>query len=207
MWCALRRAGGVGLVSALAAMAFLVGPGAAPAHACSCAAATDAEAFERSDAVFVGEVIDYEPPPAGDVVSSTDPATWTFGVSEVFKGEVTAVQQVVSAWSGASCGLEIDRHGEFLVFATREGFGVEVGEGQYHAGLCGGTRSTSDGSLTVDVVSSPPGRATAPVQAAGAVPPGDDAGGSWSPVVLGAAAAVAVGLAGAGISLLRRRPG
>jgi hypothetical protein len=139
-----------------AALLLVVGPAADPAFACDCSAPTDANAFEQSDAVFVGQLAGYEPPPARAVMSSTDPATWTFEVSEVYKGEVASIQEVVSEVSGASCGLEIPREGEFLVFAADEGFEMAVGDGQYYAGLCGGTRSTSAGPLAVDAMPSPP---------------------------------------------------
>lgn len=143
-------------VGALVALVLLVGPTAEPASACDCSLSPDATAFEQSDAVFVGRLVDYEPPPTRTVMSSADPATWTFEVSDVYKGEVAATQEIVSEVSGASCGLEIPREGEFLVFATEQGFQMAVGDGQYYAGLCGGTRSTSDGPLAVDAPPSPP---------------------------------------------------
>ncbi len=154
---------GIGLVAGLLVSGFVVvGPGAAPAAACSCVGFTDAQSFDRADAVFVGEVVGYEPPPQKDVMSSGDPATWTFEVSGVYKGEVTSTQEVVSEVDGASCGLEIPQRGEFVVFATSNGFALEPGEGQYYAGLCGGTRSTAAGPLEVEVVMSAPIEVEAP---------------------------------------------
>lgn len=143
------------VTSVIGGLLVVAGPGAQPAAACSCGATSDADKFEQSDAVFVGEVVGYEPPPA-DATSSTAPATWVFAVSEVYKGEVAASQEVVSEVSGASCGLEIPREGDFLVFATEDGFQMSVGNDQYYAGLCGGTRSASAAPLDVDVRSSPP---------------------------------------------------
>jgi len=144
------------------ALLSLGGPAAQPAYACSCAAATDEAAFERSDAVFLGEVVDYESPPQREVSSSADLATWTFAVSETYKGDVAATQEIVSEWSGESCGLEIPQHGEFLVFATRQSSQGQVGEKQFYAGLCGGTRPIEGGPLAV---------ASAPAQATTAAPP------------------------------------
>lgn len=155
-------------VGLLAALFLVIGPAADPAFACDCSAPTDETAFEQSDAVFVGQFVSYEPPPTRAVMSSADPATWTFEVSEVYKGDVAAIQEVVSEVSGASCGLEIPREGEFLVFATNEGFEMAVGDGQYYAGLCGGTRSTSVGPLAVDAIPSPPERAQEMSTATGA---------------------------------------
>lgn len=107
--------------------------------------------------VFVGRLADYAAPPQRAVMSSADPATWTFEVSEVYKGEAARTQEVVSEVSGASCGLEIPHRGEFLVFAELEHpmdspTGQYVGDGQLYAGLCGGTRSTGDG-LRLEAIS------------------------------------------------------
>jgi hypothetical protein len=143
-------------VGVLGALLVVVGPAADPVFACDCRVPPDATAFEQSDAVFVGQLVDYQPPPTRAVMSSADPATWIFEVSEVYKGEVAAIQEVVSEVSGASCGLEIPREGEFLVFATEQGFQMAVRDGQYYAGLCGGTRSASAGALAVDALPSPP---------------------------------------------------
>ena len=133
----------VGFVVALSGVAFE----ASPAGACSCAVSGDAEAFGRADAVFTGAVVRYAPP--AQPGASTDPALWTFEVREVFKGKVTRTQAVVSEVSGASCGLEIPKRGEFLVFASArsEGPSPEPAEGQLYAGLCGGTRALGDDVL------------------------------------------------------------
>jgi hypothetical protein len=186
------------LAAALLAIALLVGPSAGPAAACSCMAVTDAEAFDMATAVFVGEVIDYQPPPPSDTMSSTDEAVWTFGVSEVFKGEVTTVQPVVSAVFGASCGLEIERQGEYLVFASD----ASNSEFRYNTGLCTGTRSTSAGAPDLAVASTPPLPPAA--NADPLSPPGTDTGTSgtsagtslvgWAVGGTAVVAAAAVGL-------------
>lgn len=145
------RSFGAGVVAVLLGAAVLLGgPAAGPAHACSCMATTDEEAFARADAVFRGQVTGYQPPaPDGEFLSSTDPAIWTFAVSEVYKGDVAPSQQIISAFSGASCGLEIPHQGEFIVFAGRRGLDGQVSGDQYFANLCGGTRSTAAGPLAV----------------------------------------------------------
>jgi hypothetical protein len=175
----IRRCALLSVVVLLLSIGVVLGPSASPAAACSCMPTTDADAFARSDAVFVGEVIDYEPPPPAEVMSSGDPATWTFGVSEVYKGEVTTVQQIVSAVSGATCGLEIPHQGEFIVFATAAGGIERTGDGQYQSGLCDGTRSTADGPLGVDADPSSPIAVPDPVEEIG--PPSDDDGRAWLP--------------------------
>lgn len=193
-------------LGALCALLVVVGPAPDPALACSCAASSDATAFEQSDAVFVGRLVGYEPPPTRAAMSSADPATWIFEVSEVYKGEVAAIQEVVSEASGASCGLEIPREGELLVFATEQGFQMPVSDGQYYAGLCGGTRSAAAGPLAVDALPSPPGpaqettsttigerdtqAAAEPTRVAGGTR--DDEGGGLAILIVGVAFAVAV---------------
>lgn len=137
-------AAGIGLLA-------VAGFDAPPAAACSCAVGGgDRGAFEQADVVFVGDMSDYER-------RSFTEARWTFTVSRVYKGEVAQTQPIVSAFSGATCGLELPEHGEFLVFANgRAGPGSDPRAGEYHAGLCGGTRSTSGGPLEAGLANSRP---------------------------------------------------
>jgi hypothetical protein len=194
------------LLAAVLGLVVVVGPSAQPASACSCMATTDAEAFERATAVFVGQVVDYQPPATAASMSSLDDAVWTFRVSEVFKGEVTRVQQLVSAVSGASCGLEIDRQGEYLVFASDSGDAAI----RYRTGLCTGTRSTATGAPELAVAPTPP---LAPEGGADPPPAGTgsdrDAGGTSSAGMSGAGWAVAgaalVVAAAVGFRALRSR--
>jgi hypothetical protein len=133
--------------------------GQTPALACSCVGLTDHQAFERADAVFIGDLIEYEAPSFRDgVVSSTDPAIWTFAPTHVYKGDVVPKQGVVSEWSGASCGLELPKQGEFLVFATKatRGWSPRPAAHQLYAGLCGGTRRTVEGLLAPEIATPRP---------------------------------------------------
>jgi len=57
----------------------------------------------------------------------------------VQKGSAAPSQAVLSAASGASCGLELAGDGPFLVFATRDDDGV------LRADLCGGTAELTPG--------------------------------------------------------------
>jgi hypothetical protein len=194
-------------ITALAAVSFsLVGAvvDAEPAAACSCVAFTDADAMARADAVFVGRVAGYAGPQQGGTWSSADPALWRFAVSHVYKGEVRAIQDIVSEVSGASCGLEIPKIGEFLVFATVEGsgFGPAPAKGQLYAGRCGGTRSTSEGLLAPELAAAHrplPAPPLAPLDAGG----GD--GSTAQPWIWVASAAVGVGAGGLVLALLWRR--
>jgi hypothetical protein len=126
-------------------------------------ATTDAEAFERADAVFVGRVVDVTRPAV--LRSSIDPVVWTFDVRTAYKGDVDHAQEIVSEASGASCGLEVfDREQSQLVFASRS-FGpghLRLESHQYYAGLCGGTRSI-EGAAPDDRLGR--GRAVTPTRA------------------------------------------
>jgi hypothetical protein len=115
--------------------------GTGPAHACSCLALTDEEAFEIADAVFVGELVGTElATDPGPVYSSGDPERFYFDVDKVFKGKATDRQTILTARDGASCGLEIGGSGPFLVFAYRD-------RGDLQSNLCSGTRPLSMGDL------------------------------------------------------------
>ncbi|NEK59522.1 hypothetical protein GCU56_16820 [Geodermatophilus sabuli] len=103
------------------------------ASACSCVGGTTAEHVERADVVFSGRLLSRE---VAGGSSSSDPALHVFAVETVWKGTAASEQGVVSAASGASCGLELDGDGPFLVFATTA---PDLPTGQLAAGLCGGT--------------------------------------------------------------------
>ena len=123
----------------LVAALLLVGPGSRPALACSCEAPADEGSFQRADAVFRDEVVHYEPPrPERALVSKLSRPPGRSPSARSTKGDVHARQEIVSAAGGDICGLEISRSGEFLVFAHRKSFDIEVSEDQYYAGLCGG---------------------------------------------------------------------
>lgn len=131
-----RRTLAAGTVVLLAAGTLLL-LAAPPVLACSCVGFTEEEAFARAQAVFTGTVVGYRPPPTRLASSSADPATWVFHVHEVHKGTVAQPrQEVTSAVSGASCGLEIpDEQGTYKVFADGGG----AAPGTLGATLCGGT--------------------------------------------------------------------
>jgi hypothetical protein len=152
---------------------------APPASACGCVyAAEDPIQFERAAVVFVGTVVDDR--------RRGSTRTLTFAVERVFKGAATSQQQVRTHVEPATCGLQLDGPGPFLVHA---------GEGARSlvADLCGGTRPT--------VRSAAQGGGYPPLPGGG--PPGD-VGPALEAV--GVVAAIAVG----GIvvtAVLRRRSG
>jgi hypothetical protein len=117
------------------------------ALACSCVPATAAEQLERADVVFVGTLVSREVVhPAPGVVSSDDPAVHVFAVDAVLTGTVGPSQEVVSADSSASCGLDLQGDGPFLVYAAYLPGGPA---GQLTATLCGGTAPV-DAELVAD---------------------------------------------------------
>jgi hypothetical protein len=74
----------LGVVAGLAAVV----AAAVPAHACSCAQATDPEQLARADVVFNGRLLGRQdaPPAADGSFSSGDPAILTVAVARVYKG-------------------------------------------------------------------------------------------------------------------------
>jgi hypothetical protein len=191
---------------------------ATPAHACSCAVATDADLLARADAVFVGTLVDRTVARHGELSASTDPAVHRFDVTAVYKGEVRRDQEVVSNAAGASCGLELTEGAEVLVFASSAsagGFGPPPEPGQYAADLCNGTRALGagpvpasygdptepDGGAAPDDGTDPDDRAE--VAQPEAVDPVDGAGDGLPVVPLAAGGALLV--ATVGVLVWRRR--
>lgn len=128
---------------------------APPAAACSCAVSTDQEAVDNADAVFTGTLIDRDAP--GLFFGSGGPARYVFAVDEVYEGEVTARQTVLTPPDGASCGFELSGAGPFLVFAFSDSeITSAAGDGELHSHLCSGTRPLAAGGLSVELASSPP---------------------------------------------------
>jgi hypothetical protein len=160
-----RRAIGLLLGFGLAAATVLV-LSSPPAAACSCAGFTDQMSFERADVVFVGEVQGVDR--TGVIASSSDPAVWTFSVDEVFKGDAAATQGLVTATSGASCGLELPTSETVVVFARHEpgNFEPAVDWDTLHGSLCDGSRAVAD-PLPAAVF----GSARAPTDGSAGLPP------------------------------------
>ena len=140
----LRRAALLVLAVALLS-SVIVTSLATPAGACSCLQHSDTDALAQSDAVFTGRLVDVRRPQ--EVHTSLDPSTWVFSVDRVYKGVVAKRQEIVTAISGASCGLETTAQGRLLVFAVgagKSGIGPTPARGQYAANLCSGTRPLAD---------------------------------------------------------------
>lgn len=127
-----------GIVLALLAGTAVVSWQQAPrAVACSCAIGTAEEYAGYADLVAKGTVVGVEVPE--NPASSADDATYTLELTEVWKGEPTPTIAVLSAISGASCGIEGIAEGMTItVFARRD-------EGAWHTNLCSGTGPDGEG--------------------------------------------------------------
>lgn len=127
------------LVAGLLAACGLVLVTPSTSYACSCAGGTQSDFVDWADVLFTGTLTDIEPPPQRELMSSTDPNTYTFIVHRVFEGEAGLATEVESAMSGASCGLEGMEVGEeYVVFATHH-------RGALVSGLCSGTGRAGPG--------------------------------------------------------------
>lgn len=181
------------------------------AQACSCTGGDVATYAERADVVFAGTLLEITPPPERLFMSSGDPATYSFDVDRVHKGEVGPSAEVRSAVSGASCGLEGLRTGSrYVVFATLE-------DGLW-ASLCGGTGPVRPGVVRQLENAAGPARAPAadvsdhavgPVGSGGPDRPGGPPGllGLGVAGVATAAGLVATVVTVAGVLAARRRWG
>lgn len=121
------------LASAVLGAGILAVPAAPTACACSCAPLTTAEAVQRADLV-VHVTIDTVP------ASNTSAAevTYTGRVVSTYKGDAGSHINVVSAASGASCGLErIEKGKDYLLYARGD-------SSRWTASLCDGTTAWSE---------------------------------------------------------------
>ena len=178
------------------ALGAFVAASATPCAACSCAAPlTLTAAASQADAVFVGTLTGTREPLV--VTSSGALVAKRFEVSEVRRGEAAAVTEVLTAASGASCGLEVTEGAAYVVVAKRTADGLR-------ADLCGGTRAVSDvaaGDLDAVGPARPPSGDEEGVDLAVVAGAADVLGSPllWGPV------AVASGLVTLGLVALRRR--
>lgn len=87
------------------------------ATACSCVPLTPAQAFERADTVFVGEVTSFKTKSGLFGRSSIDPTTVNFKVMEVWKGPRRGTLTIGTVRSEVSCGYEFQEGLRYLVYA------------------------------------------------------------------------------------------
>lgn len=153
------------VAAALGALSMVI-VGAGPAFACSCVMADTATHVGQAEVVVAGTVVETVPPRQKHVMSSMDPVTYVVDIDEAFKGDTGPVVEVLSASSGASCGLENVEVGErYVVFASHESMEGQAAD-QLWANLCGGTdRATPKLVAAVEEVT---GGGVVPVSGGGA---------------------------------------
>jgi MYXO-CTERM domain-containing protein len=194
---------GAPLVLVLAFALVTVHFAASPAAACSCAGLTPAQAFERADSVFVGEVTSFRVKSGLFGQSSIDPTTVDFTVMEVWKGPQQRTLTIRTVRSEVSCGYDFVEGLRYLVYAR---------DGQ--TGLCDRTALTNQAAD--DLASLGEGWKPGPAPDTTSGSSGDDPAGIGSPrgsngcgassAPTAADAAVLGLLAGAVVLSIRRRP-
>jgi hypothetical protein len=144
-----RRHAGV-----LVALTLVTGLGALvvraePAWACTCAAVSDQEAFDRADVVFTGEWVETDPGVPAPFDQPDEGVRLLFEVDEVYAGHAFERQSVVSWAFGESCGLQLDGAGPYLVFARTTAGPTDpaIAEGEVVSDLCSGTRPLVGGAV------------------------------------------------------------
>lgn len=120
---------------------FLAVAGAAPASACSCARLTLAEQADAATLVAAVTVLRVEDASEAQKVYVVTPTA-------LWKGRPSGEYRVVSAGSGASCGLEgVGVGSNLILFATETDAARQAATGaRFTANLCGGTRPHDSGS-------------------------------------------------------------
>lgn len=171
----------LGLVFAALAPVWLPGT----AHACTCEGDTTiGERFAAADAVFVGEAVEVRTARPGDPAEFE--RRYVFRVSDVFKGDVYALQSVVSPTEQTACGLPWDQEGAIaLVFGSVTGSATAL-PGELYASSCTtgplGVLPDSPEFATVG----PPIDGASPIRiAAQAASPGGSVHLSWTWVAIG----------------------
>lgn len=176
-------------VALIANSLLLGGPQAGEAYACSCAETRDVqETFEKSAAVFSGEVVKAEEvsPETSDPPDPGDPylGPVTFEVDEAWKGASESSVVVYGQGLGVSCGMDFEKGETYLVYAYRSGDNLGTD-------YCGRTKPLSFAGPEVDELNA----------ARGSLP---DTGGPRVPAPLRATIAAVALLAAA--ALAARRP-
>ena len=155
----------------------LVVVGATRALACSrVPPEPDPVALKDAAVVFSGTVAEIEP----GVDIGFDRVTWTFAVEQVYKGDVPETQEVTSHTQSAACGLAFKEEKRYVVFAYRQGGGLETN-------VCMNTRPLADDAdLKMEPISDFVSEEPSPQ----AAEPDDDSG--WDPFVVGSLGTVAL---------------
>jgi hypothetical protein len=87
------------------------------AHACSCGTRPFRAEFEDAHAVFIGTVTHIQDPPPSNIISTSDPITYTFRVHRVLKGTPVTIHKVQSVRETMSCGAGLEIEEMLVVYA------------------------------------------------------------------------------------------
>ena len=136
----MRFAARVGVVLALLSASVTL-PIAA-AHACTCADIAQVQQLNRADAVFIGKVIERDPPAGSEEAATASDVALTVDVNRVYKGKVSATQVVTAQGIAGYCGLTFAVGDTLLVFANSESSGGNAAP-EYVTKLCSGTETAA----------------------------------------------------------------
>lgn len=135
------------LVLAILGVVFLLPPQCV--YACSCGGfeGSQREIVERalssSEAVFSGEVMDFEKGTDSSIYGSIE--TVSLRVSEVWKGPERGTIQVSTPTQGSACGYPFKEGQEYLVYADEGKQGLQVN-------ACGPTKPLSEAQANLEVL-------------------------------------------------------
>lgn len=156
------------------------------AWACSCAGPgpTDAEAYPEYDVIFVGDAAGKRFARSG---GDHPDQIWTFEVDRVNRGGAYEVQEVRTPHDGGICAFPFRKGRTYQVWGDERG-------GALHTALCDKTRQVRAAGDAYEPRSYPPD--PVPDGGAGGLPAtGVAAGGVIALIALGAAGALATGIA------------
>ena len=172
------------LAVALAANLFVAAFFASSAHPCTCASVSPERQIKASDAVFSGEVVGID---ENDLLQGAGLSLGkvTFDVRDAWKGASGNSIVVYGYGLEASCGIEFENDGSYLVYAHRSN--GDAGK-PLETSLCEGTKPLSDAETDLRVLGSP----TTELPDTGGRPFQPSDGASFSVAVVAIVAAVGV---------------
>ncbi|MDQ0154533.1 hypothetical protein [Robertmurraya andreesenii] len=106
-------------------------------YACSCVGIEPAEAFEKSEAVFLGRVLNTKPEQVHDGVTVSYRTANLFEVTQIWKGTHQSQMLVFDNGYVESCGIGFEEGKTYLVYASKNE------NGEFRTGLCSRTEEAS----------------------------------------------------------------
>jgi hypothetical protein len=119
------------------------------AHACSCAISTPQERYERSEAVFIGRVVDIDD--SREFVSelgSPQHRRVDMHVTERWKGIRSNFVTVATGMGGGDCGYDFESNKEYLIYAGTDFYG----NGEFSTGICGGVTPLTEAREEIETL-------------------------------------------------------